>query len=196
MGAEKNDGKFTVEDFCTADLPAQTPRKIPESDRWVSDWLTVDCQWCSMQRICKLTLWKVFRPCICSIYVQYKHGCTGTDGTPFSGKEPLPPLTLATFFVCLCLNSSVLQKHCQPTRSSAFLAPDRFVLLASGLGLGGTGADSMLGLQLLVDMVTGHLGDEGEQSGAASISRVLLAGNLLSQTTQDKDSSTKVRLVE
>lgn len=33
MGAEKNDGKFTVEDFCTADLPAQTPRKIPESDR-------------------------------------------------------------------------------------------------------------------------------------------------------------------
>lgn len=50
----------------------------------------------------------------------------------------------------------------------------------------------MLGLQLLVDMVTGQLGDLGEQSGAATISRVLLAGNLLSQNTQDKDASTKV----
>lgn len=66
------------------------------------------------------------------------------------------------------------------------------MLLASGLGLGSSHADSMLGLQLLIDMVTGQLGDQGEQSGAASISRVLLAGNLLSQSTQDKDASTKV----
>lgn len=66
------------------------------------------------------------------------------------------------------------------------------MLLASGLGLNGTRADSMMGLQLLVDMVTGQLGDQGEQSGAASISRVILAGNLLSQSTQDKDSTTKV----
>lgn len=98
-GAEKNDGKFTVEDYCTADLPPQTPR---------------------------------------------------------------------------------------PTLDS-----DRFVLLASGLGLGASNADSMLALQLLVDMVTGQLGDQGEQSGAASISGVLLAGNLLSQSTQDKEASTK-----
>ncbi|KAL7392303.1 hypothetical protein ABVT39_022538 [Epinephelus coioides] len=98
-GAERNDGKFTVEDFCTADLPPQTPK--------------------------------------------------------------------------------------------AALSSDRFVLLVSGLGLGSSHADSMLGLQLLVDMVTGQLGDQGEQSGAATISRVLLAGNLLSQSTQDKDASTK-----
>ncbi|XP_029998916.1 DNA polymerase delta subunit 2 [Sphaeramia orbicularis] len=98
-GAETNDGKFTVEDFCTASLPLQTAR---------------------------------------------------------------------------------------PT-----LASDKFVLLASGLGLGSTHADSMLGLQLLIDMVTGQLGDQGEQRGAATISRVLLAGNLLSQSTQDKDASTK-----
>lgn len=98
-GAERNDGKFTVEDFCMADLPPQTPRPV--------------------------------------------------------------------------------------------LSSDRFVLLASGLGFGSSHADSMLGLQLLVDMVTGQLGDQGEQSGAATISRVLLAGNLLSQSTQDKDASTK-----
>lgn len=66
------------------------------------------------------------------------------------------------------------------------------MLLVSGLGLGSSHADSMLGLQLLVDMVTGQLGDQGEQSGAATISRVLMAGNLLSQSTQDKDGSTKV----
>ncbi|XP_066499546.1 DNA polymerase delta subunit 2 [Hoplias malabaricus] len=101
LGAEKNDGKFTVEDYCLADLPPQTPR------------------------------------------------------------EPLDK--------------------------------DRFVLLASGLGLGGSGAESMLGLQLLIDMVTGHLGDEGDQSGAASVSRVLLAGNLLSHSTQDKDSTSKAK---
>uniref|UniRef100_A0A3P8PKS4 DNA polymerase delta subunit 2 n=1 Tax=Astatotilapia calliptera TaxID=8154 RepID=A0A3P8PKS4_ASTCA len=100
-GAERNDGKFTVEDFCTADLPLQKARPALDSDR--------------------------------------------------------------------------------------------FVLLASGLGLGSTHADSMLGLQLLVDMVTGQLGDLGEQSGAATISRVLLAGNLLSQNTQDKDASTKAK---
>ncbi|CAJ1067982.1 DNA polymerase delta subunit 2 [Xyrichtys novacula] len=100
-GAERSDGKFTVEDFCTADLPPQTPRPA--------------------------------------------------------------------------------------------LSSDRFVLLASGLGLGSSRADSMLGLQLLIDMVTGQLGDQGEQSGASTISRVLLAGNLLSQNTQDKDASTKAK---
>ncbi|XP_034025761.1 LOW QUALITY PROTEIN: DNA polymerase delta subunit 2-like [Thalassophryne amazonica] len=71
------------------------------------------------------------------------------------------------------------------------ISSDSFVFLASGLGLGSTHADSMLGLQVLVDMVTGQLGDQGEQSSAATISRVLLAGNLLSQDTQDKDASTK-----
>ncbi|XP_037114196.1 DNA polymerase delta subunit 2 [Syngnathus acus] len=100
-GAERNDGKFTVEDFCTADLPAQTVRPA--------------------------------------------------------------------------------------------LNADRFLLLVSGLGLGSSHADSMLGLQLLVDMVTGQLGDQGEQSGAATISRVLMAGNLLSQSTQDKDAATKAK---
>ncbi|XP_003977449.2 DNA polymerase delta subunit 2 [Takifugu rubripes] len=98
-GAEKNDGIFTVEDFCAADFPAQTPRPA--------------------------------------------------------------------------------------------LSCDTFVLLASGLGLGSSRADSMLGLQLLVDMVTGQLGEQQEQNGAATISRIILAGNLLSQNTQEKDAALK-----
>lgn len=72
------------------------------------------------------------------------------------------------------------------------LALNRFVLLASGLGLGSSHADSMLGLQLLIDLVTGQLGEQGEQNGAATISRIILAGNLLSQNTQEKDASIKV----
>lgn len=31
-GAEKNDGIFTVEDFCTADFPVQTPRPALSCD--------------------------------------------------------------------------------------------------------------------------------------------------------------------
>lgn len=86
-----------------------------------------------------------------------------------------------------CMADLPLQKA-RPSLSS-----DRFVLLASGFGLGSSQADSLLGLQLLVDMVTGQLGSLGEQSGAATISRVLLAGNLLSHSTQDKDASTKAK---
>ncbi|XP_067401912.1 DNA polymerase delta subunit 2 [Emydura macquarii macquarii] len=70
---------------------------------------------------------------------------------------------------------------------------DRFVLLVSGLGLGGGSGESSLGMQLLVDVVTGQLGAEGEQSSAAQISRVILAGNLLSQNTQNKDTIHKAK---
>nr|XP_060643668.1 DNA polymerase delta subunit 2 [Anolis sagrei ordinatus]XP_060643669.1 DNA polymerase delta subunit 2 [Anolis sagrei ordinatus] len=70
---------------------------------------------------------------------------------------------------------------------------DRFVLLVSGLGLGGKSGESLLGMQLLVDMVTGQLGAEGEQSSAALISRVVLCGNLLSQNTQSRDTMNKAK---
>ena len=63
----------------------------------------------------------------------------------------------------------------------------------SGLGLGSGSGESLLSTQLLVDVVTGQLGAEGEQSCAARISRVILAGNLLSQNTQSRDTINKVR---
>ncbi|XP_009474626.1 PREDICTED: DNA polymerase delta subunit 2 [Nipponia nippon] len=70
---------------------------------------------------------------------------------------------------------------------------DRFVLLVSGLGLGSGSGESLLSTQLLVDVVTGQLGAEGEQSCAAQISRVILAGNLLSQNTQSRDTINKAK---
>ncbi|XP_061207820.1 DNA polymerase delta subunit 2 [Neopsephotus bourkii] len=70
---------------------------------------------------------------------------------------------------------------------------DRFVLLASGLGLGSGSGESLLSTQLLLDVVTGQLGAEGQQSCAAHISRVILAGNMLSQTTQSRDTLNKAK---
>ncbi|XP_018422960.1 PREDICTED: DNA polymerase delta subunit 2 [Nanorana parkeri] len=73
------------------------------------------------------------------------------------------------------------------------LGEDRYVLLTSGLGLGGASGDSLLGLQLLLDLVTGQAGAEEEQGCAARISRVILAGNLLSENTQNKDFLNKAK---
>nr|XP_033806089.1 DNA polymerase delta subunit 2 [Geotrypetes seraphini]XP_033806090.1 DNA polymerase delta subunit 2 [Geotrypetes seraphini] len=91
----------------------------------------------------------------------------------------------------------MVEDHCTadlpPQMPVAGPDTDRFVLLVSGLGLGSKSGESLLGLQLLVDVITGQVGDEGEQTSAAQISRVILAGNLLSQDTQNKDSLSKAR---
>lgn len=82
-------------------------------------------------------------------------------------------------------------KHLAPI---IWILSSRFVLLVSGLGLGGKSGESLLSMQLLVDLVTGQLGAEGEQCSAALISRIILAGNLLSQNTQSRDSMNKVMI--
>ncbi|KAI8489084.1 DNA polymerase delta subunit 2 [Branchiostoma belcheri] len=69
---------------------------------------------------------------------------------------------------------------------------DRFVVLVSGLGIGSS-QDNLLELQLLVDLITGQLGDLGDQKSAANIVRVIMAGNSLNESTQDKDSLTKAK---
>ncbi|XP_069475054.1 DNA polymerase delta subunit 2 [Ambystoma mexicanum] len=91
----------------------------------------------------------------------------------------------------------MVEDHCladmPPQIQRTRLESDRFVLLASGLGLGSGSGESLLSLQLLVDVVTGQIGDEGEQTSAAQISRVVLAGNLLSKNTQSKDTLNKAK---
>ncbi|XP_074144581.1 DNA polymerase delta subunit 2 [Sminthopsis crassicaudata] len=91
----------------------------------------------------------------------------------------------------------LVEDHCfadlPPQNPMTVPDTDRFVLLVSGLGLGGCSGESLLGTQLMVDVVTGQLGDEGEQNSAAHISRVILAGNLLSQNTQSRDSISKAK---
>ncbi|GAB4843779.1 DNA polymerase delta subunit 2 [Ancistrocladus abbreviatus] len=53
---------------------------------------------------------------------------------------------------------------------------DKYVIFVSGLNAGGSASNPLL-FQLLVDHITGHLGDEKEQRIAADIVHVLIAGN-------------------
>ncbi|XP_037093981.1 DNA polymerase delta subunit 2-like [Pollicipes pollicipes] len=62
---------------------------------------------------------------------------------------------------------------------------DKWLLLVSGLGLQ-AGGDMFLS-QLLVDLVTGQLGSEEQQRDMAAVVRVIVAGNSLSASSQDKD---------
>ncbi|KAL8144198.1 hypothetical protein V2J09_017230 [Rumex salicifolius] len=55
---------------------------------------------------------------------------------------------------------------------------DKYVVLVSGLSVGSS-TSNPLQFQLLVDHITGHLGDENEQQMAAEIVHVVVAGNSL-----------------
>ncbi|KAF4374530.1 hypothetical protein F8388_016081 [Cannabis sativa] len=73
---------------------------------------------------------------------------------------------------------------------------DKYVVFVSGLRVG-SGNSNPLQFQLLVDHITGHLGDEKEQGIAAQIVQVVIAGNsfeiprelLNGQTLASKDQS-------
>lgn len=64
-------------------------------------------------------------------------------------------------------------------------------MLVSGLELGGPD-ERLFALQLLVDLLTGQLGDGDQQLASSRIVRVIIAGNSLSRSTQDRDSLSKV----
>ena len=69
---------------------------------------------------------------------------------------------------------------------------DRYVVLVSGLELGGAD-ERLFSLQLLLDLLTGQLGDADQQRASSQIARVIIAGNSLSRATQDRDSLSKVK---
>ena len=66
-----------------------------------------------------------------------------------------------------------------------------YVALLSGLELGDK-SDNLLAVQLMVDLLTGQLGDEDQQAASSRILQVIIAGNSLSRDTQDKDAIHKV----
>ena len=69
----------------------------------------------------------------------------------------------------------------------------RYVALVSGLETGSK-TDNQLANQLMIDLLTGQLGDEEQQKATSNVVRLIVCGNSLSSTTQDKDSITKVRI--
>ncbi|XP_053393610.1 DNA polymerase delta subunit 2-like [Mercenaria mercenaria] len=72
------------------------------------------------------------------------------------------------------------------------LDTERYLAFVSGLEIGSK-EEQQFALQMFVDMVTGHLGDPGQQTGTANIVGVVIAGNSLSKDTQTKDSLTKAK---
>jgi DNA polymerase delta subunit 2 len=81
-----------------------------------------------------------------------------------------------------------------PQSDPVALEEDKYVVFASGLDIGSETAD-LLSLQMMADLFTGQLGDPGQQQKFASISRFILAGNSLSEHTQDKESISKVSIL-
>ena len=68
----------------------------------------------------------------------------------------------------------------------------RFVLFMSGLEIGRLDDDPFQ-RELLVDLVTGQLGDETLQEMMSKITRVVIAGNSLSDRTRDREAATRAK---
>jgi len=68
---------------------------------------------------------------------------------------------------------------------------DKYLLLASGLGIGGK--SNMLPLKLLVDFVCGHLGGGKDVSLGSKIVRMIVAGNSLAEQDSLSDSKDKTK---
>lgn len=72
------------------------------------------------------------------------------------------------------------------------LENDCYIALVSGLELG-SGKEDLFAQQLMIDLLTGHLGDEGQQEEISKVVRVIVAGNSLSKSTQDKEIYNKAK---
>ncbi|CAO2822137.1 unnamed protein product [Amaranthus hypochondriacus] len=86
----------------------------------------------------------------------------------FLGKES----TAGSFLVQEILEAGLPPQIEKPLK----LDDDKYVVFISGLSVGNS-TSNPLQLQLLVDHITGHLGDEKEQRIAAEIVHVVIAGN-------------------
>ncbi|XP_072167647.1 DNA polymerase delta subunit 2-like [Diadema setosum] len=69
---------------------------------------------------------------------------------------------------------------------------DRYIVLMCGLGVGSESTDVM-SLQLMLDLITGQLGTEEQQEMFSRVVRVVVAGNCLSKSMQDKDVLTTAK---
>ncbi|XP_055877930.1 DNA polymerase delta subunit 2-like [Biomphalaria glabrata] len=69
---------------------------------------------------------------------------------------------------------------------------DKFIVFVSGFQLGGLDERVFL-MQMFADLVSGQLGEFEQQQASSHICHVVIAGNSLSRSTQDKDAVTKAK---
>jgi len=74
------------------------------------------------------------------------------------------------------------------------LHEDKYVAIMSGISLGDANFDPMH-LQLFVDLITGQLGSLKDQTFYSKVVRLIIAGNSLSQVTQDKTSVKQAKYI-
>ena len=66
-------------------------------------------------------------------------------------------------------------------------------MLVSGLEIADRNTSIVSAMQLAVDWIVGDAGEMTDQSANASIVRVLVCGNSLSESTRDKDTAKKAK---
>ncbi|GFU41062.1 DNA polymerase delta subunit 2 [Nephila pilipes] len=80
-----------------------------------------------------------------------------------------------------------VEDHCYPLVKDPEVLPslsvDKYVLLVSGFGL--RKGEGMFPLQLLIDLITGHVGDSKMQQKYAQVVRVIIAGNSIGRGEPD-----------
>ncbi|CAH1795392.1 unnamed protein product [Owenia fusiformis] len=132
----------------------------------------------------KLILEDELQRIILSGEIDVQSGVTGVVVAVY-GKEPEDQP--GTFHV-----EDYCHRALPPQNPRPSLSQDKYIAIVSGLDIGSKN-ENPLNQQLLVDLLTGQLGDECQQEAASNILRVVVAGNSLSSETQDKDSLTKAK---
>ncbi|XP_039294373.1 DNA polymerase delta subunit 2 isoform X2 [Nilaparvata lugens] len=79
-----------------------------------------------------------------------------------------------------------------PPENPIKLESDRFLVLVSGLDLKSNNAESALALELLVDWLSGWIGEPNDQQHASRVARLIIAGNAVSASPEKKEKTTVV----
>ncbi|XP_075210012.1 DNA polymerase delta subunit 2-like [Lycorma delicatula] len=73
-----------------------------------------------------------------------------------------------------------------PTRTLSCVESDRYLVILSGLDMSQNG--DLFSLQLMIDWITGWLGDADDQQRQAKIARLVIAGNSVRSTPEAKNN--------
>lgn len=82
----------------------------------------------------------------------------------------------------------VLQPAAPISHKKAAAGDDQWVVLMSGMAIGGESAlESELAMQLLVEYLTGELGDDADRASSSRVVAAIIAGNSLAPPTRSED---------
>ncbi|KAK6187898.1 hypothetical protein SNE40_005824 [Patella caerulea] len=169
---ENDAGKFYVEEYCFQHLPNQLPRPIIENDRYIAFISGIEIGG-KQEKLFQLQL-----------FIDLVTGQLGDEGQQKATSQIVRVIVAGNSLSQSTQDKDSLNK----VTNQGF----RYIAFISGIEIGGK-QEKLFQLQLFIDLVTGQLGDEGQQKATSQIVRVIVAGNSLCQSTQDKDSLNKAK---